>query len=291
MSDSCNGTSVWDTISVIRLLLNCGRRGMQTAPGGTHWQVKQDGSLLTEADTAIEAYLRRELDRPECGSYVIGEETVASQPPRYLEAAWRNTTWIVDPIDGTAPYAHGLDGWGTSIGYMNRGRLEEGAVFLPAAAELLISERGAVYRATAVDPEAVPEAVHRERLSIRPAPFTPGSMVAVGQDIVKKTRLHTGNPVVALGSAVAVVAHLLAGRVDAYIGSMKLWDLAGGLPLLWNAGFETALFNGRVLTDVIDDSTFVLPPAVYERWALRDRCVFAPPGTARDLISCVEVEP
>ena len=111
-------------------------------------ELKQDLSVVTAADRAIEQFLAAEFDRPENGSYLIGEETVGLRDEAYLAAALEaEYCWIVDPIDGTAPYATHFPAWGISIGLMRRGVLSDGAIYLPEQDRLLITENELVWSA------------------------------------------------------------------------------------------------------------------------------------------------
>ncbi len=127
----------WNKDDVVALLVEAGEiaLGMQ---GTIRHEVKADRSLVTAADREIETVIARTLESE--GTYLIGEETVAQQGEDYLREAMRGETFVVDPIDGTVPYAHQLPNWGISIGRMVDGRLVDGAVYLPAFGEIVLSE-------------------------------------------------------------------------------------------------------------------------------------------------------
>ena len=74
--------------------------------------LKSDRSLVTQADHEVEAHFASRLDDPHRGSFVIGEETIHSRSAEYVDEAMKGIAWIVDPIDGTAPYAHHIPTWG-----------------------------------------------------------------------------------------------------------------------------------------------------------------------------------
>lgn len=76
---------------------------------GIDASTKPDGSLVTNADLAAESAFRERLDEefPDMG--VLGEEFGHVR----AESAWQ---WIIDPVDGTSDFAHGLPVWGTIIG-------------------------------------------------------------------------------------------------------------------------------------------------------------------------------
>lgn len=110
----------WNLPRVRELLLECGAVALGYF-GKTEMNLKDDKTIVTQADRAVEQLLARHFDRPDEGAYMIGEETVEQRDERYIDEAMRGIAWVVDPIDGTAPYAHRMPHWGVSIGYMEGG--------------------------------------------------------------------------------------------------------------------------------------------------------------------------
>ena len=115
--------------------------------GGRGWQLKHDGSLVTKIDPANEAFLREKLT--DGGEFFCGEESLDAkgkadeevrQLQEYVTEAFQGRTWVVDPIDGTAPFAHHLPLWGVSIGYMEGGILRDGAIALPDLGQCFLTK-------------------------------------------------------------------------------------------------------------------------------------------------------
>lgn len=90
--------------------------------------VKKDGSLVTVADSDIEAALRTRIREVFPGHAILGEETG-------LEGDPESPIWIVDPIDGTNNYAAGIPVFGTLIALRVEGRTEVGVASAPALGE------------------------------------------------------------------------------------------------------------------------------------------------------------
>lgn len=280
------GCTEWDPERIVELLLQCGRLALG-APELTPWTLKRDGSLVTAVDHQVEQLLTASFDHPSSGSYLIGEETVATRAEAYVQGALANTAWIVDPIDGTAPYAHGLSYWGTSIGLARAGLLEHGALILPAARELFITVGDQVHWATDVD-------VHAPAAQLRLAPLTPhllslnsGGMVALGQRFLKSRAFPWPNPVVATGCAINVLAYLMLGRLLGCIGFMCIWDVAGVLPMLARTGVVARLADGTPLTTRLDGGAFVLEAGRPDRWAQRGQAAFGAPAVVDALVADV----
>ncbi len=134
----------WNKEKIIDLLIQSRKTALEYYDS-PDMELKKDKSIVTVADKAIESLLAVHFDKPENGSYLIGEETVFQKNEEYIRNALNETTWIVDPIDGTAPYSHHIPTWGISIAFMKNGIIEEGAIFLPPTGEIFISEENTVY--------------------------------------------------------------------------------------------------------------------------------------------------
>ncbi len=265
----------WNRAAVVQVLRDCGEIALRYYDR-PRIELKQDRSIVTQADQAVEEYLARLYDRPAEGSYLIGEETVAARSEEYLQEALRGQAWVVDPIDGTAPYAHRIPTWAVSIGYLHRGELEEGAVYLPITREVLISQGSRVYYGTLR--EAGPAETAWEDVTAlpgRPVHFVPSGLIGITQGMTKRGRLEVYNPVQALCSAVMSLAFLCLGRYLGYVGKLNLWDLAGGLPLLLKCGLQTRLHGGPPIGPQVTPEVYDLQPGSPRRWKLRGVGVFA----------------
>jgi histidinol-phosphatase len=96
--------------------------------------VKPDGSLVSQADLAVDAALRRELRslRPE--DAIVSEEGPPGGGPR---------CWLIDPVDGTSNFVVGSPEWGTLIALERKGNLAAAVVSAPALGKRWWAARGA----------------------------------------------------------------------------------------------------------------------------------------------------
>jgi myo-inositol-1(or 4)-monophosphatase len=235
-------------------------------------ELKSDHSLVTLADHAIERFLEGLFDRPEEGSYIIGEETIASRSAEYVEAALSEVAYIVDPIDGTAPYAHHIPTWGISIARMERGRITDGAVYLPITDELFITD-GKDVRYGPLEGDL--EIIEPQDARVPTEKRTESGMIAVTQGIVKGQGMTVRNPIQALGCAVLPLCYLLLDRYIGYVAKVKLWDVAGVLPMLEREGFTCRLMDGTAIGTKVDDSIYLFTGEENDLWKIRDRMVCA----------------
>ena len=270
----------WDKDRIIELLLRAGDMAREARKKLT-LEVKSDHSLVTQADTEIEAFFTDALEDTESGRYLIGEETINRKGEDYVQASLAGETWVVDPIDGTAPFAHFLPNWGVSVGYMKDGRLLHGGVYLPDYGELVISSGEEDFTVTEGKQENG-EWSWRE-LSFPPRPPDGRGLVAITQALAKRGQCLLPNPVMALGAAVVPLLGLLQGRFLAYLGSVKLWDAAGALPILLRLGFEASLeIDGEIVpvTTAVDGGTYELSVDNPRRWYFRSSLLIHHPGDA-----------
>src|SRR5512136_2308640 len=95
---------------------------------------KADNTVVTAADSEVEAFLRDTLSRAFPADGFLGEEMGSS-------AGRSGRTWVIDPIDGTASYALGLPVWGVSVGLMRDQDRQPvaGLFYMPLVNELYLS--------------------------------------------------------------------------------------------------------------------------------------------------------
>lgn len=264
----------WNLDSIIRLCAEAGNIALRHFDRPTT-DYKSDESVVTEADRGIEAHLSRSFDQPATGSRLLGEETISTRDEDYLAGLLRETGWIVDPIDGTVLYANHLDGWGISIGYMRDGVIEEGVVYFPLSGELYISDAEKVFAGTMIAGQA-----NRDELELRELPpprgaYAKSGIVAVTQELTKSREMPFTNPVYAGGSAVLPLMSLLQGRMMAYVGQLKVWDLAGSLPLLLRLGAIVTLDDGTPVDGGVSESVYLLQPKAEKRFSVRENLIIS----------------
>ena len=94
------------------------------ASRGVDVHVKPDQSLVTNADVAAERAFRERVEQDFPGMGVLGEEFGHTR----ADSAWQ---WVIDPVDGTADFAHGLPIWGSIIGLFFHGEPVAGVIDHP----------------------------------------------------------------------------------------------------------------------------------------------------------------
>ena len=206
---------------------------------------KQDP--VTEVDRAVEAYLTAADAERFSEHAVLGEE---GQDPQGAHD-WE---WIVDPVDGTLNFVTGLPLYAISIGVLHRRRPVVGAILLPVTGELLHARRGGGARRNG-EPIRVRERKEGEGGLVA---GLPGSYRA-GFKAGKGFRSKLGDTR-SLGSIAYEIASVACGQLDfALFRGPKVWDVAGGVPLVAEAGGKAVYYSRRKRAWLPLDS-FAAPP-------------------------------
>jgi myo-inositol-1(or 4)-monophosphatase len=197
-------------------------------------------NLVTEMDARAEALILESIRATFPDDAVLAEEGGA-RPGR------SGRCWIVDPLDGTTNYAHGLPIFGVSIALEMAGRIVLGVVYDPNHDELFVAERGAGAWLGDAPLAVSTTAVLDESLLATGFPYdirdTPNNNLAEYAAFSVRSRA-----VRRMGSAVLYLAYVAAGRLDGYWElTLGPWDVAAGSLLLEEAGGRiTALRGGPV---------------------------------------------
>jgi myo-inositol-1(or 4)-monophosphatase len=191
---------------------------------------KGASDFVTRADTAAEQIIRDELmaARPTYG--FLGEETgeIEGQDP--------TRRWIVDPLDGTTNFLHGLPHWAVSIALEHKGQIVAGVVYDPTKDEMFLAEKGA---GAWMNESRIRASVRNridESLYATGIPFaTRGELPATLKDLANLMPACAG--VRRFGAASLDLAYVAAGRYDGFWErSLQVWDMAAGIVIAKEAG-------------------------------------------------------
>ncbi|MBK1704138.1 inositol monophosphatase family protein [Halochromatium glycolicum] len=198
---------------------------------------KADGSLITEADTAVQQRLGAALASHWPAIPLLGEEMSAADQARRLAEAEAGL-WCLDPLDGTSNFAGGFPGFCISLALLRAGRVELGLVLDPVRDECFSAAegRGAYLNGQPIAPYA-PGARLRDCLAVIDFKRLPPARVPdlFGPESFRSQRN--------LGAVALEWCWLGAGRFQLYLhGGQGLWDHAAGRLIASEAGAATQLF-------------------------------------------------
>jgi len=192
--------------------------------------LKGPANFVTMADKRAEEMLYTDLIKARPGYGFIGEEGGAR------EGADKSHTWIVDPLDGTTNFLHGIPQFAISIGLQREGVIIAGLVYNPANDDLYIAERGKG------------AFLNDQRLRVAGRRRLDECVIACGLPHIGRGDLELSrNEMTAIQSKVAGLrrfgaasldmAFVAAGRLDGYWErNLQPWDMAAGQILIREAG-------------------------------------------------------
>lgn len=192
---------------------------------------KGPGDFVSKADHESERLIREELmgGRPTYGW--LGEESGAAA------GADPTRRWLVDPLDGTTNFLHGLPHWSVSIALEHKGEIISAVVYDPAKDEMFWAEKGS--GAWLNDTRRIRVSGRRhlnEAIFATGVPFgAKKTLPATMKDLAKLMPACAG--VRRWGSAALDLAYVAAGRFDGYWErELNAWDVAAGILLVKEAG-------------------------------------------------------
>ncbi|MBV7410562.1 inositol monophosphatase family protein [Maritimibacter sp. DP1N21-5] len=193
--------------------------------------MKGAGDFVSKADLAAEEIIKAELmeARPNYGW--LGEEGGGE------EGKDPTRRWIVDPLDGTTNFLHGLPHWAVSIALEHKGEIVAGVVYDPAKDEMFFAEKGA--GSWLNDKQRLRVSGRRELIQSIFATGVPfGGRADLPQTLQDLARIMpTCAGVRRWGAAALDLAYVAAGRYEGFWERrLNPWDLAAGLLIVKEAG-------------------------------------------------------
>jgi myo-inositol-1(or 4)-monophosphatase len=202
---------------------------------------------VSAADHDVEALIRTELASAFPSDSMLGEED---------GGALGAHAWIVDPIDGTINFVHGVRYWCVSIAFLVDGERRIGVVYDPSLDELFWAMRGGgafcngtpIHASTCV----------RVDESLLCVGYVPRHSLDAHHQLERRL-YEAGAAIKDMGAGALMLAHVAAGRFDGYIEPhMHPWDALAGLLLIEEAGGATYPYPG---TDGLAEGGAVLATA------------------------------
>ena len=180
-------------------------------------QVSKKGpkDFVTNSDKKTEKVLINELTKNKKKYSILSEEI------GFIENDYNDYIWVIDPIDGTTNFLHGIPHFCISIGLKFKDEIISGIVFDPIKNEIFYAEKnqGAFFNN------------HRIRVSKRKN--LDECLFATNKNGLSSTDLNSR----IFGSAALDLAYVASGRIDGYFqNGLNLWDIAAGTLIVKEAG-------------------------------------------------------
>ncbi|CAI8829963.1 inositol monophosphatase family protein [Methylococcus capsulatus] len=226
--------------------------------------VKPDGSIVTEADLAVQERLAGELRKLTPDVEVLGEEMSRDEQESLVARAGAGL-WCLDPLDGTSNFAAGIPFFSISLALIREGGSVLGLVYDPVRGECFVASAGEGAW------------VNGERLLPRRVGLSLRRCIAVVDfkrlDRALRRRLVDEPPFSSqrnFGSTALEWCWLAAGRYHLYLhGGQKLWDYAAGMLILAEAGGRATRLAREVSVAAdmgVRSAVAALDPDLFGQW-------------------------
>jgi len=187
-----------------------------------------------EAEQRFVAFLEKLL--PEAG-FIAEEDTRTHRGDRY--------NWVIDPLDGTTNYLHGIYAWCTSVALMDGDEIVLGVIYDPEHDELFSASKsgGAFLNGKSIF--VTGQSKLTESFMATGFPYDNRGKQKVYLDILGRVNTKTRG-IRRLGSAALDLAYVACGRFDGfYEYGLNPWDMAAGALLVTEAGGKITNFSGN----------------------------------------------
>ena len=180
-------------------------------------QVSKKGpsDFVTNSDLKAEKIIIEELKKARPNYSIISEEDGSESNKN------KKNTWIIDPIDGTINFLHGVPHFAISIALKSENEIVSGLIYDPIKDEMFYAEKdkGAFF--------------NNQRIKVSKKKEINSCLFATGG----KSKNEIDLPLRRSGSAALDMAYVAAGRYDGYFqNDLNLWDIAAGIIILKEAG-------------------------------------------------------
>lgn len=248
-----------DPLQACESAARAGGRVLQEWVGRFKATAKGPCDLVTEADHASQAEVRRILLEAFPTHGFVGEEGEGGRPPLPPGVPGHSgsgTRWIVDPLDGTTNYVHGFPAYCVSIALADGDTLLVAAIYDPLRDECFTASRGGGARLNG-EPIAAPtvetaaEAVAAVSFPAQVAADSP----AVADFLAVLPHTHAMRRT---GSTALNLAYVACGRLHAFwVRRICCWDAAAGILIAREAGCVVGPFRGGPTALPLDDPGFI----------------------------------
>ncbi|MBY6082480.1 inositol monophosphatase family protein [Ruegeria arenilitoris] len=207
--------------------------------------MKGAGDFVSKADIAAENILKEELlgARPTYGWLAEEGGVIEGEDP--------TRRWIVDPLDGTTNFLHGLPHWAVSIALEHKGKIVAGVIYDPAKDEMFFAEKGEGAWMNDMRIRVSSRSRMIESIFSTGLPFGGRSdLPATLQDLARLMPACAG--VRRWGAAALDMAYVAAGRYEGFWERrLNAWDLAAGIIIVKEAGglVQPLSPKGSILSD------------------------------------------
>lgn len=200
----------------------------------------KESGFVTEADLACERYLIESLRPliPQAAFYA--EESGAAGSSDYC--------WVIDPLDGTTNFAHGIPFFCISVALTYQGKPIVGAIYQPLSDEFFLAFEGKGAFLNGKPIRVSTPSTIKTRMVVASSSYLQST---IWEKLARKLRVEDKSSISIrnFGSAALELAYLACGRIDgALFEGLCWWDVAAGCVIIHEAGSKVTDFEGGLIT-------------------------------------------
>jgi len=180
---------------------------------------KGPSDFVTNADVKAEKIIIDELIKSKRNYSIISEE----REKKIIND--KDNVWIIDPIDGTTNFLHGVPHFAISIALKSKNEIVSGLIYDPIKDEMFYAEKNnGAY-------------CNNQRIRVSNKKNLENCLFATGGNDKDKTEIKNNITIRKSGSAALDMAYVAAGKFDGYFQkNLNIWDIAAGIILIKEAG-------------------------------------------------------
>ena len=201
--------------------------------------LKGPGDFVTASDKKVEKILIEELQKARPNYSILSEEVGQINNDQSFK-------WIIDPIDGTANFLHGIPHFAISVGLEHDKEIICGIIYDPIKDEMFVAEKGNGSYLNNQRIRVSARSKINECVVFTNGPKYDSKYRDLIFDEYKKFSNNVFIPIRKSGSAALDLAYVAAGRCDGFWQrDLNYWDIAAGLILVKEAGGFVTDFEGK----------------------------------------------
>ena len=201
--------------------------------------LKGPGDFVTASDKKVEKILIEELQKARPNYSILSEEIGEINNDKSFK-------WIIDPIDGTANFLHGIPHFAISIGLEHDKEIICGIIYDPIKDEMFVAEKGNGSYLNNQRMRVSSRSKLKDCIVFTGGPKLESKNKELALEEYKKFSSKILIPIRKLGSASLDMAYVAAGRCDGFWQrNLNYWDIAAGIILVKEAGGFVTDFEGE----------------------------------------------
>ena len=201
--------------------------------------IKGPGDFVSASDKKVEKILIEELQKARPAYSILSEEIGKINNDDSFK-------WIIDPIDGTANFLHGIPHFAISLGLEHNGEIICGIIYDPIKDEMFVAEKGNGSYLNNQRMRVSSRSKLRDCIIFTGGPKHDAKNRDTALEEYKKFSSTVSIPIRKMGSASLDMAYVAAGRCDGFFQrNLNYWDIAAGTIIVKEAGGFVTDFKGE----------------------------------------------